>query len=146
MVLVAFVEVGPMVFEAVEEIEAQLVLYVKFSLRLAMMQSFVIIVILLNLFLPISGEIQLHTSSIYLFTQMTSPLLHLSLISTISGLLHLLLPTRVHHLQVFLIDHLHNSTFHSHKNLLKHILLELSIVPLLLPPYNSTLTMELHIM
>lgn len=56
-----------MVFEAVEEIEAQLVLYVKFSLRLAMMHSFVIIVILLNLFLPISGEIQLHTSSIYLF-------------------------------------------------------------------------------
>lgn len=69
-----------MVFEAVEEIEAQLVLYVKFSLRLAMMHSFVIIVILLNLFLPISGEIQLHTSSIQLFTQMTSPLLHLNLI------------------------------------------------------------------
>lgn len=147
MEVMVFVEVVVMDFVVVAYMVVELEFNVRFAIRLDMMLVYAIIVTLLSLIPQISGGIQLHTSCLNLLTQMLGHLLHLLILSTITGmhLLMLLLPS-VHPLMAPLQDHQHTITLHSLIEHLNHILLELSPVPILQHPHNGTLTLELHIM
>lgn len=52
----------------------------------------------------------------------------------------------VHHLQVFLLDHLHNSTLKYHTNHLNRTLFALILATYLLLPHNGIITLELCVM
>lgn len=134
-------------FVVVAYMVVELEFNVRFAIRLDMILVYAIIVTLLSLIPQMSGGIQLHTSCLNLLTQMLGHLLHLVILSTITGmhLLMLLLPS-VHPLMASLQDHQHTITLHSLTEHLKHILLELSPVPIPQHPHNGALTLELHIM